>query len=92
MKDDRLTVRLPSELARALARHCADRDTPLSSLVREAVARYLEPATEKTPALRVVTAAELAARWPASSRLSPAEAVRLGTDIAEARKTVRKPN
>lgn len=88
MKDDHLTLRLPSKLARALARYSADRDIPKSHLVREAVARYLVPATEGAAGPRVVTAAELAARWPATSRLSPTEAADMDNDIASARKAL----
>ncbi|MEK7668294.1 MAG: CopG family transcriptional regulator, partial [Gemmatimonadota bacterium] len=44
MKDSHLTLRLPADLARALARWARSRRVPKSQLVREAVTRLLEDA------------------------------------------------
>lgn len=40
--DDQVTFRIPSELARALARQARERRVPKSQLVREALRGYLE--------------------------------------------------
>src|SRR5690242_8527519 len=56
-----LTLRLPADLARALARWARMRRLPKSTIVREAVARYLAPPSEGSAAR--VTGRELAARW-----------------------------
>jgi len=84
MKDDHLTLRLPADLARALARWARDHEIPKSQAVREAVARYLAPAptADSTPRL---TARALAVRWPSLPRLTPEEAADLETDIASGR-------
>ncbi len=42
--DSQITLRLPRDLARALARRAKERRVPKSQLVREAVAQYLAPA------------------------------------------------
>ena len=84
MKDTHLTLRLPQELARALAKWARDHGLPKSQVAREAVARYLSPA----PAVREVrrvTALELAERWPGLPRLTPEEAAAFDTDIAASR-------
>lgn len=86
MKDDHLTLRLPGELARTLARWARERGESKSNLVREAVARYLAaPSPDREPS-RTVTAADLAARWPGLPRLSPSEASDLAADLARARR------
>ena len=41
MKEDQLTLRLPRELARALAQQARERGVPKSQLVREALQAYL---------------------------------------------------
>jgi len=41
MKDDQVTLRLPRELARSLARTARARGVPKSQLVREALQAYL---------------------------------------------------
>lgn len=87
MKDTHLTLRLPRELARALARWAKDLGLPKSEVAREAVARYLAPA----PAGRMLTAAELAKAWGSVPRLSPADAEGLGADIAASRRGLPAP-
>jgi predicted transcriptional regulator len=89
MKDDHLTLRLPRELARALARWARARGVPKSQLAREAVARYLAP-VEGAPAApaRLVTAAELGARWALLPRLTPEEATDLASDVEAARRSL----
>lgn len=84
MKDSHLTLRLPRELARALARWARERGRPKSELVREAVATYLAPVSPGRP--RALTAAELAAGWSSLPRLAPEEAASLGEEIAAARR------
>lgn len=86
MKNSHLTLRLPRELARALAHWARERGLPKSELAREAVARYLAPPPATT---RLLTAAELAARWPLLPRLSPPEATRLGDTIDASRRRLR---
>jgi hypothetical protein len=89
MKDDHLTLRLPRELARALARWARERGVPKSQLAREAVARYLSPAgAAPVPSPPNVTAAELAARWALLPRLTPEEAAGLAADVEAARRTL----
>jgi hypothetical protein len=84
MKDAHLTLRLPRDLARALARWARERRLPKSQVAREAVARYLAPpaSDERT---RRVTARELAARWRSLPRLTAEEASGLADDIAASR-------
>ena len=81
---DYLTLRLPTELARALARWARARRVPKSAVVREAVARYLVP-TPPEGAVRRVTGRELAALLPSLPRLSPEEAEAFARDLASAR-------
>lgn len=85
MKDSHLTLRLPADLARALARLARGRAVPKSQLVREAVARYLAPSS--TPAERppAVTARTFAERWAALPRLTPEEARDLEADVSAGR-------
>ena len=80
MKDSHLTLRLPADLARALARWARARGLPKSEVAREAVARYLAPPAVESP-VRRVTARELAALWPALPRLNAAEATAFAEDI-----------
>jgi len=82
MKDVHLTLRLPADLARALARWTRLHRVPKSHAVREAVARYLAPSADDPPQL---TARQLAVRWRALPRLTPDEAKEFGDDIAAAR-------
>jgi hypothetical protein len=82
MKDDHLTLRLPADLARALARWARLHRVPKSHAVREAVARYLAPSADDPPP---VTARELAIRWRTLPRLTPDEASEFGDDITAAR-------
>jgi hypothetical protein len=88
MKDDHLTLRLPRELARALARWARERGLPKSQLAREAVARYLALGREAPSTTRTLTAAELAARWPLLPRLTPEEASDLARDVEAARRSL----
>lgn len=84
MKDKHLTLRIPGDLARALARTARERGVPKSQVAREAVGRYLSSPAPVDPA-GLVTARELAARWPSLPRLTPEEAGALGDDIAASR-------
>ncbi|MEK6767602.1 MAG: CopG family transcriptional regulator [Gemmatimonadota bacterium] len=88
MKDAHLTLRLPRDLARAVARWARERGVPKSLVVREAVARYLAPAPAPENPARPVPARDLAARWAALPRLTPAEAAALADDIARSRGTL----
>lgn len=85
MKDSHLTLRLPADLARVLARWARSRGVPKSQLVREAVARYLAPSSAPAERPPRVTARTLAERWAALPRLTPEEARDLEADIAAAR-------
>jgi hypothetical protein len=84
MKDGHLTLRLPADLARTLARWARDHEIPKSEAVREAVARYLAPAPTAGATPRL-TARGLAARWSSLPRLTAEEASDLETDIASGR-------
>lgn len=84
MKDRHLTLRLPEELARALARWARARGQPRSEVVREAVTRYLAPPASG-PGGRIVAARELALRWPGLPRLEGGEAAEFGEDIDRSR-------
>jgi predicted transcriptional regulator len=83
MKNSHLTLRLPADLARALARWARARGVPKSLVVREAVTRYLNPAAAVTSP---VTAGELAIKWPLLPRLTREEADSLDADIVAARR------
>ena len=85
MKDSHLTLRLPADLSRALARLARGRRLPKSQLVREAVARYLAPFSAPAERPPRVTARTFAERWAALPRLTPDEAHDLEADIAAAR-------
>ena len=56
MKDEQVTLRLPRELARQLARRARELGEPKSHVVREALQKYLAPAPTPEPE---PTAAEL---------------------------------
>lgn len=83
MKDSHLTLRLPTDLARALAQWARAHGVPKSQVAREAVTRYLLPAPAARPL--TVTAGDLAARWASLPRLTGPEAEALGADIAAGR-------
>jgi len=85
MKDSHLTLRLPADLARALARWARNRRLPKSQLVREAVAQYLAPSSMPAERPPQVTARAFAERWAALPRLTPDEARDLEADLAAAR-------
>jgi predicted transcriptional regulator len=85
MKNSHLTLRLPADLSRALARWARSRSVPKSQVVREAVASYLAPASAPTERAPHVTARAFAERWAALPRLTPEEAADLEADIAAAR-------
>lgn len=92
MKDSHLTLRLPAELARALARLARGRGVAKSQVAREAVASYLAPATSlEGPGASRVTARQLAARWPGVPHLTPEEAGELAADLAASREGVPVP-
>jgi hypothetical protein len=80
-----LTLRLPPELARALARHARTRGVPKSAIVREAVAQYLGPAAPPAGRPAGVTGRELAERWRTMPHLTAREADEFAADIAAAR-------
>jgi hypothetical protein len=85
MKDSHLTLRLPADLARAIARWARSRGVPKSQLVREAVARYLAPSSAPAERPPRATARAFAEHWAALPRLTPEEARDLEADIAAAR-------
>jgi hypothetical protein len=85
MKDSHLTLRLPADLARALARWARSLGVPKSQLVREAVARYLRNSSAPAERQPPVTARSLAERWATLPRLTPDEARDFEADIAAAR-------
>lgn len=84
MKDKHLTVRIPADLARALARWAQERGVPKSQVAREAVVRYLAPATlQRVPPF---TAGDLLDLWPSLPRLTAEEAEAFAEDIAAGRR------
>ena len=85
MKDSHLTLRIPAELARALARRAKALGIPKSQMAREAVARYLVPATDEETPVRDVSARAFAARWRAMPRLDPKDATDFAIDIEAGR-------
>lgn len=90
MKDEHLTLRLPRDLARALARWAREHGVPKSQAVREAVARYLLPATRDpaTPGTASVTATAFATQWASLPRLTPDETTAFEADIDAARRAL----
>ena len=82
-----LTLRLPAELAGALARWARTRRLPKSAVVREAVARYLAPTAPTGPGRRV-TGRELAVRWAGLPHLTAKEARDLAADVAASREAL----
>ncbi len=91
MKESHLSLRLPAALARALAKWAAARGVPKSQVAREAVVRYLSPATGNTPQALSFTAHDLALQWSTLPRLLPEEADALSMDIAAARESLSAP-
>ena len=92
MKDSYLTLRLPRDLARALALWARNRGVAKSAMVREAVAQYLSPPPPAPDdAARVVTARELAARWGTLPRLAPGDAAGLERDLTASREALPLP-
>lgn len=91
MKDSHLTLRIPADLARLLARRARDHGLPKSQVAREAVVRYLAGGSSPAEATPRVTAQELAVRWARVPRLSPDEAKAMARDLAAARKALPAP-
>jgi predicted transcriptional regulator len=92
MKDDHLTLRLPRDLVRALARLARARRVSRSAVVREAVTHYLGAGEVPTSATRPsITAAELADRWPRLPRLTPEDAADFAAEIAAVRRSLPSP-
>lgn len=87
MKESHLTLRLPTDLAKALVRKARALGVPKSHMVREAVARYLEPVA-RTVDVRHVAAKDLAMRWRTLPRLTADEAEGLADDIAAGREAL----
>lgn len=88
MKNSHLTLRLPRDLAGALARWARERGVPKSQVAREAVARYLAPSGPPLHQPARVTAAELAVRWAVLPRLTPEEAVGFAEDVEAGRRAL----
>lgn len=90
MKDSHLTLRLPTELARALARWAKRHGVPKSHVAREAVARYLSPegSMDPAPSRPALTARALAARWKSMPRLGSDDGESLGADILAGRQAL----
>jgi hypothetical protein len=91
MKDDYLTLRLPRELTRALARWARPRGLSKSGVVREALLRYLQPPPLSGGTTLGITGNELASRWSEFPRLLPEEAAAWGADLEAARRALPAP-
>jgi hypothetical protein len=91
MDQAHITLRLPADLAKSLAHWARGRRLPRSQVVREAIAQYLGGGP-RTGSLRLVTAQDLAARWPNLPRLTPEEANDLSADIASSRAALPQPH
>ena len=91
MKESYLTLRLPRELARALAHWARTRGVPKSAMVREAVAAYLAPAAPVPAPPTGLTAGDLASRWDTLPRLLPGDAAALERDITASRAALPPP-
>jgi hypothetical protein len=89
MKDTHLTLRLPLALSRALARRSRESGLPKSQVAREAVVRYLAGAQPESH--RVVSGAELAARWPLLPHLDPVDAAAFGSELEASRNDLPQP-
>lgn len=89
MKEAHLTLRLPADLARALARRARDAGVAKSHVVREAVTSYLSGL--RAAPRPTMTAAEFAERWRTIPRLTPGEASALADDITTARNELPPP-
>jgi hypothetical protein len=88
MNDDYLTLRLPAELAEALAKWARKHRLPKSHAVREAMALYLALPGSPTGRARGLTARELRARWSTLPRLDSSEAAHFADDIAAGRESL----
>jgi hypothetical protein len=88
MKDSHLTLRIPAELARTLARRAKALGIPKSQMAREAVVRYLVPAIDEETTTPDVSARTFAARWRAMPRLEPSDAKDFAADLDESRNAV----
>ena len=88
MKEAHLTLRIPADLARALARWARRQGVPKSQVARDAVARYLGPTGSSDKPTSPVTARMVAAQWASVPRLGPHEARALADDLTAARKSL----
>lgn len=84
MKTAAITLRVSAELAKHLGRIARTRGVPKSQVVREAVAKYLEPPVSESRA-PLLTARSLASRWKDIPRLTPDEAEEFRRDVETAR-------
>lgn len=95
MKDAHLSIRIPTELDRALERRATADAAPKSQLVREAVSRYLDPPPSGTSpdgsTPRRPTGRMLAERWPTLPHLERADADALASDISDAKASLPDP-
>lgn len=87
MQTAAITLRISVELAKNLGKIARGRGVPKSQVVREAVARYLAPASPETRTPRL-TASALASRWKDVPRLTPDEASEFSKDVEAARKVL----
>lgn len=87
MKDAHLTLRLPGDLARLLARSARARGVPKSQIAREAVARFVG-AKSGAAGPAGLTARELADHWRTLPHLTPAEAASMARDIEAGRRAL----
>jgi predicted transcriptional regulator len=85
---DHLSLRLPTDVSRALSRRADAEHTSRSAVVREAVARYLAPTPPSGGSAGRATGRELAERWRAIPHLTPAEAEAFAADLDAARKVL----
>lgn len=85
MKDAHISLRIPAELDRELEARAARDSLPKSTVVREAMTRYLVPDSAPTPRPSAEqlgpTASSLAERWPSLPHLAPEDAAAFAADV-----------
>ena len=91
MKDEHLSLRLPGDLAEALAEEAKARGVAKSFVVREAVSTYLGGVDSSRSAEHTLLARDFARIWATLPVLERDEARAFADDIEDARKAIVPP-